>query len=112
MANTIIGISGISGAGKTTVAKALSKMLNATAVFWDDFDEISTCPDDYVAWYASGQGYEVWNYPALAMILETLKKGQSIDHSALHHLLEPTKYIVFDAPMIFCRVFNNGIHRD
>lgn len=99
MTNTIIGISGISGAGKTTVTQALSKILPATTVFWDDFDEISTSPEDYVAWHASGQGNEVWDYPALATTLETLKKGQSITHPALHHLLQPTKYIIFDAPL-------------
>jgi uridine kinase len=99
MGNTIIGISGISGAGKTTVAQSLSKMIKATTVFWDDFDEISTSPEDYVAWHASGQGNEAWDYPALATTLESLKTGKSINHHALHHPLEPTQYIVFDAPM-------------
>lgn len=99
MTHTIIGISGISGAGKTTVAHALSKVLNATAVFWDDFDKISTSPDDYVAWHATGQGNDAWDYPALATTLENLKKGNSIIHPALHHLLPSTEFIVFDAPL-------------
>lgn len=99
MAAIIIGISGISGAGKTTLTRELSKSLKTTALFWDDFDEISASPSDYVAWYASGQGREVWDYPALAHVLETLKSGQSIKHPVFHHLLKPTKYVIFDAPM-------------
>ena len=99
MTNTIIGISGISGSGKTTVTRALSKALNATTVFWDDFDKISTSPDDYVTWHASGQGNEVWDYPALATTLDNLKKGNSATHPALHQLLPSTQYIIFDAPL-------------
>ncbi|MBM3632348.1 MAG: uridine kinase [Alphaproteobacteria bacterium] len=99
MTTLIIGISGISGAGKTTVTQALSKVLNATAVFWDDFDEISTSPDDYVAWHNSGQGYETWDYPTLATTLDTLKKGNCVIHPVLNNELFPTKYIIFDAPL-------------
>ncbi len=99
MIQTIIGISGISGAGKTTIAQELAKALKATAVFWDDFDDISTSPEDYVAWYHSGQGNEACNYPALASTLETLKSGQGITHPALTIPLKPTDYIIFDAPM-------------
>jgi len=99
MATTIIGISGISGAGKTTLTRELSKSLKATSLFWDDFDDISTSPDDYVAWYASGQGREIWDYPALARVLETLKRGKVTKHPVLHHLLKPTQYVIFDAPM-------------
>ncbi|HXW53424.1 MAG TPA: hypothetical protein VEL47_04880 [Myxococcota bacterium] len=41
----IIGISGISGAGTTTTTKALAEALNATALYWDDFDDISSGPE-------------------------------------------------------------------
>lgn len=34
----IIGISGASGMGKTSLTKALGKELSATQVFWDDYD--------------------------------------------------------------------------
>lgn len=37
----IIWISGASGAGKSTIAKALAKKLNATVIYWDEYDEIS-----------------------------------------------------------------------
>jgi len=47
----IIGISGISGAGKTTLTSALCKRLKATALYWDDYGGISQAPHDYVKWY-------------------------------------------------------------
>jgi uridine kinase len=99
MPNKVIGISGISGAGKTTFTQELAKALNATALFWDDFDEISKSPEDYVAWFHSGQGNEAWDYPALASALEELKAGQTITHPALNISLKPTPHIIFDAPM-------------
>lgn len=42
----IIGISGIGGAGKSTLTQALGKALNATMIYWDDFDAISVEPDN------------------------------------------------------------------
>jgi uridine kinase len=99
MSNKIIAISGNSGSGKTTIAQALAKSLHATAIFWDDFDDISTSPDDYVAWYHQGEGYEAWDYPLLAMTIETLKNGLTLLHPALNHRLNPTQCIIFDAPL-------------
>ncbi len=47
----IIAISGNTGAGKSTLAKLLAKKLEASIVTWDDYDEFSAEPDDYVKWY-------------------------------------------------------------
>jgi uridine kinase len=55
MTPKIIGISGKTGAGKTTLGQAFAKPLQATFVCWDDFDDISEGPEDYVDWYKRGQ---------------------------------------------------------
>ena len=73
--NTIIGISGISGAGKTTFVKALSKKIKAAKLNWDDFDEISISPKNYLNWYENGQDYEAFNYQEMVDTLKTLKSN-------------------------------------
>ncbi len=95
----VIGISGISCAWKTTLVRVLAVDLQATIFGWDEFDDISSGPDDYVDWYKRGQNYKEWGYIALADVLKSLKSGQSILHPALGYLLNPTQYIIFDAPL-------------
>jgi uridine kinase len=67
----IIGVSGISGSGKSTLVKALSQQLQATSLFWDDFDEISIAPNDYVVWFEQGGNYNEFNYQALAETIQS-----------------------------------------
>ena len=99
MDHKIIGISGISGAGKTSIVQALAKSLNAESVFWDDFDDISSGPKDYVDWYDRGKNYDEWDYKALANVLDNLKKGSDVEHPIKQMLLKSTSCIVFDAPL-------------
>lgn len=99
MQTYIIGISGKTAAGKTTLAKALAQDLQATFISWDDFDDISISPDDYVAWYHRGQNYNEWDYKSLANVLDSLKAQKPIEHPILRNMLLPTQYVIFDAPL-------------
>jgi uridine kinase len=72
----IIGISGISGSGKSLLAKELGTALNATTICWDDFDDISESPADYIKWYESDRNYNAWKYDALSDVLNKLKKNE------------------------------------
>jgi uridine kinase len=98
----VIGISGISGAGKSTLTKRLAETLQATFLFWDDYDEISQGPGDYVKWYETSKNCDDWVYDDLATTLEKLKEGQKVICPATKRELFPTDYILFDAPMGYC----------
>ncbi|HAT8635827.1 TPA: AAA family ATPase [Legionella pneumophila] len=95
----IIGISGITGAGKSTLAKALSLDLKATLISWDDFDDISLEPEDYIEWYHKGCNYSEFQREDLAKVLAELKAKREIMHPVLRTLLNPAEYIIFDAPL-------------
>lgn len=76
----IIGFSGIPGAGKTALVKALSKKLTMLSLYWDDFDDVSMSPDDYFDWHNQGKDYTAFNYSELANALKTLKMGGVFEH--------------------------------
>lgn len=97
--NKIIGISGNSGSGKSTLSEHLSQTLNATKVAWDDFDDISTGPEDYVDWFKRVSNYDEWDYPELARVLGELKSGIDLMHPETKEMLHSSKYIIFDAPL-------------
>lgn len=98
----VIAISGISGAGKSTLTSKLANTLKATALFWDEYDDISTGPEDYVKWYETSKNYDDWVYDDLANTLKKLKEGQKVICPATKRELFPTKYIIFDAPLGYC----------
>src|SRR3990167_11554218 len=95
----IIGISGISGSGKSTLVRALAEKLDASSLFWDDFDEISKHPNDYVVWYKTNKDYRAFDYQKLADLLHALKQGKAVNHPTLNKQIEPTEYIIVDAPL-------------
>lgn len=95
----IIGISGVSGSGKTTLTKDLGEVLNATTIFWDDYDDLSKGPSDYVQWYHTSRDCNDWEYNALEHTLKTLKEGQKTICPVTQKELLPTKFIIFDAPL-------------
>lgn len=95
----IIGICGISGSGKSTLTKALGTALSATTLYWDDFDEISQAPHDYVEWFEKSRDYSAWKYDGLVNVLQHLKNDSKIICPATQKELMPTEYVIFDAPM-------------
>jgi len=95
----LVGVSGISGAGKSTLIQKLQTALEATALFWDDYDDSSSGPDDYVKWYETSKNYDDWVYDDLTDTLKKLKDGEKVICKATGLELLPANYILFDAPL-------------
>ncbi|MDF3047210.1 MAG: hypothetical protein K0R73_328 [Candidatus Midichloriaceae bacterium] len=95
----IIGVSGKTGAGKTTLCAMLIKQLKATLIVWDDYDDISEEPEDYIAWYYNGKDYTAFKRQALSKNLEDLKNNKETLHPVFNQILPVTQFIIFDAPL-------------
>lgn len=73
----VVAVSGMSGAGKTSVVKKTVALLgNATALFFDDYIHVSTYPADLLEWLARGADVDEWKTPQLAADLRALRAGE------------------------------------
>ena len=100
MRSFILGICGISGSGKTALTRALAEaQSHSTMIFWDDFELVSEYPVDYVEWYKKGKDYSAWKTPILAETLANLKLGKASICPTTEKVIEPTKWIIYDAPL-------------
>jgi uridine kinase len=72
----VIGISGPSGGGKTTVTAHLVARLPAVLISFDDYDHLTIHPASYQQWLAAGADYNAWQTPQLTADLQRLKTGQ------------------------------------
>ncbi len=96
----IIGISAVTGGGKTTVTQRLTRALqDAVALHFDDYDDTNVHPDDLQRWFAAGADYDAYKTPVFTSHLEALKADESIRYPAGNALLDSKRYIVADAPL-------------
>ena len=96
----VIGISSVSGGGKTAVARKLTQLLqNAVMLAFDDYDETTVHPEDLNAWFSAGADYNSWKTPGLTSDLLSLTTGNHITSPVDGSTIQPAKYIVFDAPL-------------
>lgn len=60
----VVAIAGVSGAGKTTIAKYLNEsLLNSKILYFDDYDFDG--PDSIIDWVDKGANYDEWNLTPL-----------------------------------------------
>lgn len=112
----IIGISGTSGAGKTTLAKALRDSINANHIEFDMFIKLNQSPRHVIF---NGKSYRLFHRPAqydelkVLEVLKALKSGreitvdiltekkyvnQKLTHSVTY---QPTEYVIVEGFLAF-----------
>ena len=96
----IVGISSVSGGGKTTVTRRLVEVIgDAVALHFDDYDDTNVHPDDLHRWFADGADYEAYQTPVFSRHLQALKAGLSIRYPVEGKYGGPSRYVVADAPL-------------
>lgn len=77
----VVAVSGMSGAGKTSVVRqTVERLGNATALFFDDYIRVSTYPPDLMDWLARGADVDEWKTPQLAADLRALRTSGEFDY--------------------------------
>ena len=96
----IVGITSISGGGKTAVARRLAAVLgDAVTIHFDDYDETNVHPDDLQLWLKDGGDYDDFKTPQFTRHLQVLKAGNSVRYPTGGTTVGPAKYVVADAPL-------------
>jgi uridine kinase len=96
----VIGISSVSGGGKTAVTKRLAQLLqDAVTLCFDDYDDTNLHPENRQIWLKEGADYNVWKTPALTEALQSLKSGYAVTSPVDGSKISPARFIVFDAPL-------------
>lgn len=73
----VVGIAGVPGAGKTTLAAALAAALpGAASVHMDGYDNMTRLPiDELRRWLRAGADIDAFDFPPLQADLQRLKQG-------------------------------------
>ena len=96
----VVGISSISGGGKTTIARKVVELLgDAVGIFFDDYDVDSFHRESFRTWLQNGANHHDLKTPLLADDLRKLKAGRSVISPVYYIAIEPRKWVVFDAPL-------------
>ena len=95
----VVAVAGTSGAGKTTLVRAVVRVLeDAAALFFDDYEATSTYPEDWTAWWRAGGDPDAVQTPVLAADLRALRDGVPINDPRSGLPIDPAAFVVVDEP--------------
>ncbi|MPM78095.1 Uridine kinase [bioreactor metagenome] len=107
----VVSVSGISGAGKTTISKALCKQLeHAVALYFDDY-EFRRQPDDIGEWIENGSDADAWDFSLLEADIEQIMQLKQYDYLILDYPFGKSEYsikkyidfaVYIDTPLDIC----------
>lgn len=94
----VITVSGVSGAGKSSIVRAIAQRLdNASCFHFDDYGEAMQQPDDGLAWIAAGADLTAFVLPQFAQDLQILRDGQAVT-TPTGRRVEPAPFLVVEEP--------------
>ncbi|MCH8816056.1 MAG: hypothetical protein IH957_13390, partial [Chloroflexi bacterium] len=85
----VVAVSSAAGGGKTTLVMKAGELLGATTLFFDDYRDASSYPQDL----------NLWKTPKFAEDLAALKRGERIVSPVGGATISPTEFIVIEEPM-------------
>lgn len=95
----VIAVSGISGAGKSSVIQRTVELLGgASTLQFDDYASVSTYPPDLRDWMERGANVDEWKTPQLADDLRQLRAGEAVTLPSGRRIVEPAAFIVIEEP--------------
>ena len=95
----VVAVSGISGAGKTSIVERVAELVDdASELRFDDYASVSTYPADLKAWLEGGADLEEWKTPQLASDLRRLRCGERVELPEDRRIVEPAELILVEEP--------------
>jgi uridine kinase len=95
----VVAVSGMSGAGKTSVVRRMVELLgNAVALHFDDYISVSVYPSDLRQWLDEGADVEIWRTPRLADDIRALRAGNAVTLPETGAVVEPADVLVLEEP--------------
>ena len=95
----VVAVSSASGGGKTTLVTKAGELLGAATLFFDDYRDALTYPQDMKKWVDDGADLNLWKTPQFADDLAALKRGESVVSPVGGATIASSEFIVIEEPM-------------
>lgn len=95
----VIAVTGVSGAGKTSLVKKIATLLDdAVTFYFDDYDSTHRIPKDRKRWAKAGFDPHRWQNPRMLKDLRLLSHGIPVRPPGSDREIQPAPIIVMEEP--------------